>query len=206
MGHEKNTLDRIHSAAEKEFLEKGFLGASLRQIVKEAGVTTGAFYGYYGSKEALFDALVGRQYTEFLDHYRQMVGKFKRLSPDEQRKEVTSAMQKRMLWMFNYVYDHKGTFQLILKGSEGTKYENLIYDFVEIGLDVTHCYADAVKQLGKDVKKLDRELDHILMSGLCYSFFEMIIHDVPRAKGELYILSLQEFYLAGWKQIMGIEC
>ena len=35
-----------------EFLDKGFQGASLRQIVKNAGVTTGAFYGYFSSKEA----------------------------------------------------------------------------------------------------------------------------------------------------------
>lgn len=45
------TLERIHIAAKREFLEKGFLGASLRNIVKCAGVTTGAFYGYYDSKE-----------------------------------------------------------------------------------------------------------------------------------------------------------
>ncbi len=43
----------------KSFLAKGFRSASLRSIVKEAGVTTGAFYGYYKSKEDLFRALVG---------------------------------------------------------------------------------------------------------------------------------------------------
>ena len=48
------TLERIQEAAMTEFLDKGFLGASLRQIVKNAGVTTGAFYGYFSSKEALF--------------------------------------------------------------------------------------------------------------------------------------------------------
>lgn len=42
-----------------EFLEKGFKSASLRNIVKAVGLTTGAFYGYYKSKEELFDALVG---------------------------------------------------------------------------------------------------------------------------------------------------
>ena len=52
------TLERIQEAAMTEFLDKGFLGASLRQIVKNAGVTTGAFYGYFSSKEALFNALV----------------------------------------------------------------------------------------------------------------------------------------------------
>ena len=38
------TLKKIQEAAMAEFLDKGFQGASLRQIVKNAGVTTGAFY------------------------------------------------------------------------------------------------------------------------------------------------------------------
>ncbi|MBQ2530114.1 MAG: helix-turn-helix transcriptional regulator, partial [Treponema sp.] len=33
------TLQKILSVAEKEFLDKGFRGASLREIVKSAGVT-----------------------------------------------------------------------------------------------------------------------------------------------------------------------
>lgn len=45
--NEQSTLNLIFSAAMQEFLEKGFKSASLRNIVKEAGVTTGAFYGYY---------------------------------------------------------------------------------------------------------------------------------------------------------------
>ena len=52
------TLENIQEAALTEFLDKGFLGASLRQIVKNAGVTTGAFYGYFPNKEALFAAIV----------------------------------------------------------------------------------------------------------------------------------------------------
>lgn len=35
------TLKKIQEAAMAEFLDKGFQGASLRQIVKNAGVTTG---------------------------------------------------------------------------------------------------------------------------------------------------------------------
>lgn len=60
--NENNTLDDILSAAKAEFSEKGFQSASLRRIVKNAGVTTGAFYGYFKRKEELFDALVGEQY------------------------------------------------------------------------------------------------------------------------------------------------
>lgn len=59
MSNEKSTtLKKILSAGKAEFLEKDFNSASLRNIVKTAGVTTGAFYGYFSGKEALFAALV----------------------------------------------------------------------------------------------------------------------------------------------------
>ena len=64
-----DTLERIQQAALDEFSEKGFLGASLRQIVKHAGVTTGAFYGYFSSKEALFASIVE-------PHAAALMGKF----------------------------------------------------------------------------------------------------------------------------------
>ena len=38
-----DTLEKIQQAALEEFSEKGFQGASLRQIVKRAGVTQGLF-------------------------------------------------------------------------------------------------------------------------------------------------------------------
>ena len=68
---EKSTLELIHAAAKAEFMEKGFQAASLRNIVKTAGVTTGAFYGYYDSKEELFAALVGEPYEYMMGQYRQ---------------------------------------------------------------------------------------------------------------------------------------
>ena len=56
------TLYRIHEAAKAEFMEKGYEKASLRNIVRSLGMTTGAFYGYYKSKEELFEAIVGERY------------------------------------------------------------------------------------------------------------------------------------------------
>ena len=55
---QSTTLQKILDAGMEEFQEKGFRDASLRQIVKNAGVTTGAFYGYFSSKEALFASIV----------------------------------------------------------------------------------------------------------------------------------------------------
>lgn len=51
IGGNLTTLERIHQAAKAEFLEKGYKDASLRNIVKSVGMTTGAFYGYYKAKK-----------------------------------------------------------------------------------------------------------------------------------------------------------
>ena len=69
------TLERIHRAAFEEFLEKGFKSASLRNIVKKVNMTTGAFYGYYNSKEELFEALVD-------EHYQYLINCFKKAQRD----------------------------------------------------------------------------------------------------------------------------
>lgn len=44
-------------AGKEEFLEKGFQGASMRQIAARLQVTTGAIYRYYTDKESIFEAL-----------------------------------------------------------------------------------------------------------------------------------------------------
>lgn len=85
---EKTTLRLIHSAAMQEFLEKDFASASLRNIVKKAGVTTGAFYGYYASKENLFEALVCKQYEHFIALFRKAQQDFANIPQEEQPKHL----------------------------------------------------------------------------------------------------------------------
>lgn len=51
------------SAAMQEFLEKGSQVCFRETSSKTAGVTTGALYGYYDSKEDLFEALVDEHYS-----------------------------------------------------------------------------------------------------------------------------------------------
>lgn len=200
---ELTTLESIHSAAKTEFLEKGFKSASLRNIVKKAGVTTGAFYGYYKSKEELFEALVEEQYNTCMTRYRETQEAFTRLSPEEQRSNMDDISGECMEWMMEYAYENKDIFKLILCCSQGTKYENMIHDMVEIEVEATHNFADVLKKMGGREYKIDSQLEHMLASGMFASFFEMIIHDVPRENAEKYVRDLRTFYTAGWQKIMG---
>ena len=58
MKNKEKTVEKIKQAAVEEFLEKGYTKASLRTICKAAGVTTGAMYFSFESKEALFRAIL----------------------------------------------------------------------------------------------------------------------------------------------------
>ena len=61
------TRARILDAALAEFREHGYERAGLRRIAAAARVTTGAVYNHFGSKEGLFDALVGESAAELVD-------------------------------------------------------------------------------------------------------------------------------------------
>ena len=87
-------------------MEYGFKSASLRQIVKTAGVTLGAFYGYYDSKEELFEALVGEQYNHMMTCYRKAQIDFANLPPDEQPRRMSEISGECMHDMLLYAYDH----------------------------------------------------------------------------------------------------
>jgi len=59
----EQTRNAILEAAASRFDEVGFLGASLSDILTEAGVTKGALYFHFKAKEELADALVQEQFT-----------------------------------------------------------------------------------------------------------------------------------------------
>ena len=54
--YEKRKL--LIEAAKKEFLEKGYNKASLRNICANAGMTTGALYFFFSNKEDLYESIV----------------------------------------------------------------------------------------------------------------------------------------------------
>ncbi|MET9264204.1 ScbR family autoregulator-binding transcription factor [Amycolatopsis sp. NPDC004079] len=59
----EQTRNAILDAAASRFDAVGFLGASLSDILAEAGVTKGALYFHFKSKEELADALINEQFT-----------------------------------------------------------------------------------------------------------------------------------------------
>lgn len=197
------TLERIHQAAKGEFLEKGYKDASLRNIVRSVGMTTGAFYGYYKSKEELFEALVGEHYEYLLACFRKAQEEFAGLPHVQQPEVMDDISGMCMFEMLHYAYEHLEECKLILCCSEGTKFSGLIDEMVEIEAEATHSYQKVLEELGRPSPKIDPTLEHILITGMFHTFFELVIHEMPLDAAENYVKEMRAFYTAGWMKIMG---
>jgi AcrR family transcriptional regulator len=60
--------ERIEAAALAQFIKSGYAATTTREIAQAVGLTPGALYAHYPSKEALFEAVVRR-------YQRELVGK-----------------------------------------------------------------------------------------------------------------------------------
>ncbi|MHA6622140.1 TetR/AcrR family transcriptional regulator [Pseudonocardia sp. DLS-67] len=54
------TLDKVQAAAITLFARHGFAATSMRDIAREAGISTGLIYRHYATKDDLFAALAGQ--------------------------------------------------------------------------------------------------------------------------------------------------
>lgn len=61
--------EKIFTAAQKLFVEKGFHNTSMPDIVREAGVSTGAIYHYFSGKEELAKYIHQCAIKEYLSRY-----------------------------------------------------------------------------------------------------------------------------------------
>ncbi|CAL9474202.1 HTH-type transcriptional repressor [Streptomyces sp. enrichment culture] len=64
------TRAKLIAAARTEFAEHGIGGARVDRIARQAGVSKERIYGHFGSKEKLFEAVLG----EALEEHTQMLG------------------------------------------------------------------------------------------------------------------------------------
>lgn len=199
----KDTLEKIQQAALAEFLDKGFLGASLRQIVKNAGVTTGAFYGYFSSKEALFNSIVEPHAAAIMGRFMEAQTVFADLPEDEQGAHMGVESGNYIAWMVGYICQHRAPVKLLLCCAEGTGYENFIHTMVEVEVEFTFRFMEAQRRIGRNIPQISQSLCHIIASGMFSGVFEIVIHDMPYEQALRDVEQLQAFYTAGWSKLMG---
>lgn len=188
---EYSTRQLIIEAGKTEFLEKGYQGASLRNIAKNAHVTTGAMYGYFKNKEDLFASIVKPCCAAVKCRFSLAQDSFFDLPKDDDSFDCIN-------WMIDYMYDHYMVFKILICSSDGTKYESFVHEMVEIEVAST---LKAIEQKGVSAR-IDEGLCHMIVSGMFGGIFELIEHDMPREQAKPFVKKLREFNHAGWMELL----
>lgn len=196
------TQKKILAVGKEEFLEHGFKGASLRTIVKKAGFTQGAFYGYYPSKEALFEALAGPAADNLIDQFKAAQDAHFDLIPDDRAAESRSLSTEYLLHFVNYVYDNFDAFKLVLCCSDGTRFSSYVHDLVELDVDQTERYYGRLREQGKIEGEVDHDLHHMITSAYFTAVFETVVHDMTRERALEYVQQLAAFFNSGWEGLI----
>ena len=118
----ENSKELIIREGKQEFLKYGYKGASLRNICKQAGVTTGAFYFQFENKEQLLDEIL----RPVITYFSAMVQKS---TMDEFEGESSSADGDEQ--MLEMLWNYKEECQILLEGTAGTAYEKVFEELQE---------------------------------------------------------------------------
>lgn len=201
--NEKLAAD-ILEVGKQEFLEKGFLGASMRNIASRLSVTTGALYRYYTDKESIFDALVKEAAETLEQKYREMQQQFAMQPVQKQVQELPEVSEEGHDWMIEYIYDHLDAFKLIICHSNGTKYEHYLDTLIEIEVNASLGLIEKLKEAGYHPEPLNEDIIHMIASGIFNGMFEPVRHGMPHGNAVVYMKELREFYTAGWFKLLGL--
>lgn len=203
------TRARILEAALAEFRDRGYERAGLRRIAAAARVTTGAVYNHFGSKEGLFDALVGESAAELMAAWTAGrdgdAGTPANMPPANMPADRTGRSADRTAAfsadrtgrILDLVYSRVEIFELLLCRARGTGYERLPEQLARIE-------AEAYRRLpGITDSAADRLLVRTLAAGGVEALRAALEHRLTRPEARRYMERIARFRLAGWAGLLG---
>ncbi|MFA9465686.1 MAG: TetR/AcrR family transcriptional regulator [Velocimicrobium sp.] len=198
MENDKETKVKLLVSAKKEFMEKGYIQASLRTICKEAGVTTGALYFFFHDKEDLFASLVEEPLNKLYEimnyHYEEEITQAKDgiTSKEDFSDDLEAAKQ-----VIHYMYQHYDECQLILLKSQGSRFEYSIDKFVDITEKHYLVISDKISELTKR-EKVDDYIIHWMAHMLIDVFVHMLAHVESEEAALQHMESIIKYMVWGW--------
>lgn len=199
----EGVAERIIAAAKQEFLDKGYVDASLRTIASQADTSTNSIYVRFKDKEGLFSAIVEPVLSEMTERFISIQERFHQMTPDEQAHLMPKYADGGTIELIDYMYEHLDEFRLLLDSSYGTRFHNFVDGLVRIEVEYTYKYMEAVggqNQLGDAVTQ---KLLHIVTTSRFESIFEIIRHSMSREEASEYIELLSRYHRTGFIEIFG---
>lgn len=199
----EGVAERIVEAAKREFLDKGYVDASLRTIAAEADTSTNSIYVRFGDKEGLFSAIVEPVLNEMTERLIRIQERFHLMTPEEQAERMPKYADGGTSELIDYMYEHLEEFRLLLDASYGTRFHNFVDELVRIEVEYTYKFMEAVGYSDKFGDAVTQKLLHIVTTSRFESIFEIIRHGMSREEATEYIELLSRYHRCGFIEIFG---
>lgn len=199
----EGVAERIVDAAKREFLDKGYVDASLRTIAAEADTSTNSIYVRFGDKEGLFSAIVEPVLNEMTERFIRIQERFHLMTPEEQAERMPKYADGGTSELIDYMYEHLEEFRLLLDASYGTRFHNFVDELVRIEVEYTYKFMETVGYSDKFGDAVTQKLLHIVTTSRFESIFEIIRHGMSREEATEYIELLSRYHRCGFIEIFG---
>jgi len=143
-----NAREALVAAARAEFAKKGLRGARIEDITSACGLSKGAFYLHFPSKEALFSELVegltsamhgcadSRRgaLTDFLERHGPVSRKDVEQKTPHYR-ELLELEAAKDLQLLEHLWSYRDVVGVLLRGAQGTSFEGFIWTMTDTEVD-----------------------------------------------------------------------
>ncbi len=204
MKNDKETRQKLQAYAKQEFLEKGYMQASLRNICKNAGVTTGALYFSFKDKEDLFASLIEDTIMELFElvngHFKSEIEGMNDSSIIEGVISGTHDYSDDVEFtrmIIHFMYSHYDEMFLLLTKSQGSRFEKVVDEFVKIS---EQHYKTLAYGIAKEANS--KSVDDFTIHWLAHMNIDLFVHLISHGHTEEEALASAEviikFFITGW--------
>lgn len=204
MGEDKETRKKLLDSAKQEFLEKGYMKASLRTICKNAGVTTGALYFFFQDKEDLLKQLVEAPLKGLIfriqSHFFEEMSMASELVSIEDHSEDIKVAKE----IVHFMYQHYDIFLILLTKSQGSVYEDITSRFAN---GIEEHYNKLGLQMAENfgIRKPDHYMIHWLSHIQIDAFVHLLTYEQDEEKAVRHIEEIVAYLISGWNGLFSLK-
>ncbi|MDD7669361.1 MAG: TetR/AcrR family transcriptional regulator [Agathobacter sp.] len=196
--HDSKTKTQLMKCAKKEFMEKGFQGASLRSICQKAGVTTGALYFFFQDKDDLFCEVVG----DFMDRLNAIIREHFSFEVQEMKsgkatEHDESSDFESMAQIVHELYTYRDEVLLVLTKSQGSSMEHMLDRLVD-QMDEHNAFICEAMCQAYGVPMVEKNVVHWMSHSQIDMFIFMVTHIDNEEEALQFAEKGGKYLLAGW--------
>lgn len=186
---------KLLAAAETEFVRHGLDGAKVQEITRRAGLSKGAFYLHFESKDDAFrhlvEAMVARLAT-FID-----------ACPVNAAIQIPTVDLFLEFWvaqdaaMFDFIWQNRGLVGLLLDGGRSAAYRHLVDEFADRAAGKTRLLLEAGARAGIYRSDLDLEVTCAFIGGAYDRMARQIVRERQKPDLPALLRQVQILFLRG---------